>query len=60
MKELKITLFKSYYGRLPNQRKTLDALGLRKISKTVSKPDNDAVRGMINTVQHLIKVEELQ
>lgn len=59
MNQLKITLIRSGAGRLPNQRATLEALGLRKINKSVIKPDNPPIRGMINTVQHLLQVEEL-
>lgn len=59
MKELKITLIKSRFGRLPNQAATLEALGLRKTNVTVRKPDNKCIRGMVNTVQHLVKVEEV-
>jgi large subunit ribosomal protein L30 len=37
----------------------VEALGLRKIGKTVEMPDNEAVRGMIRNVRHLVKVEEI-
>lgn len=53
-----IKLVKSAHGRKPNQGKTLKALGLSKIDQVVTKPDNDAVRGMIATVSHLVKVVE--
>ncbi len=55
---MKITLKKSPIGAKPNQRKTLVALGLRKIGHTVEKPDNDQIKGMVNTVQHLVSVEQ--
>lgn len=58
-KKLKITLVKSAIGAVPKNKKTVEALGLRKIGKTVEMPDNDAVRGMIRKVSHLIKVEEV-
>ena len=58
-KKLKITLVKSTIGAVPKNRKTVEALGLRKIGKTVEMPDNDAVRGMIQKVRHLVKVEEI-
>ena len=45
--KLKITLVKSTIGAVPKNRKTVEALGLTKINKTVEMPDNDAVRGMI-------------
>ena len=60
MKKLEITLIKSRFGRLPNQRATLEALGLRKINATVVKPDNKPVRGMVDTVQHLVSVKEIE
>ena len=55
---LKITLVKSPIGAVPKQRATVEALGLKKLNKTVEMPDNSAVRGMIQSVRHLIKVEE--
>ena len=45
--KLKITLVKSTIGAVPKNRKTVEALGLTKINKTVEMPDNAAVRGMI-------------
>lgn len=59
MKKLKITQIRSPIGRLPNQRATLEALGLRKINASVIKSDNKSIRGMITTVNHLINVEEI-
>ena len=58
MANLKITLVKSTIGAVPKHKKTVEALGLRKLNKTVELPDNAATRGMINQVQHLVKVEE--
>ncbi len=57
-KTLKITLVKSPLGAVPKQRKTVEALGLHKMHQTVVLPDNEAVRGMIWHVSHLVKVEE--
>lgn len=57
--KLKITLVKSPIGAVPKQRKTIEALGLKKMHKTVELPDNPAVRGMIWHVKHLVKVEEI-
>jgi large subunit ribosomal protein L30 len=57
--KLKVTLVKSTIGAIPKHRKTVEALGLRKLNKTVELPDNAAVRGMVNQVQHLVKVEEI-
>ena len=56
--KLKITLVKSPIGAIPKQRATVEALGLKKVNKTVEMPDNAATRGMIKQVQHLVKVEE--
>ena len=58
-KKLRITLVKSTIGAVPKNKKTAEALGLRKIGKTVEMPDNDAIRGMIRRVRHLVKVEEV-
>lgn len=57
--KLKITLVKSPIGAVPKHKKTVEALGLRKLNKTVEMPDNNAVRGMIQSVRHLVKVEEI-
>ena len=57
--KFKITLVKSTIGAVPKNRKTVEALGLNKIGKTVEMPDNKAVRGMIQNVRHLVKVEEI-
>jgi large subunit ribosomal protein L30 len=52
----KITLVKSLIGRKPNQVATAKALGLSKIGQTVVKEENDAIRGMIVTIAHIVKV----
>ncbi len=57
--KLKVTLVKSPIGAVPKHRKTVEALGLHKVYKSVELPDNDAVRGMIWHVRHLVKVEEI-
>ena len=57
-KTLKITLVKSTIGAIPKHKKTVEALGLKKLHKTVELPDNAATRGMIRQVNHLLKVEE--
>ncbi|WP_221887433.1 50S ribosomal protein L30 [Enterococcus durans] len=59
MAELKVTLKRSIIGRPQNQRDTVKALGLTKINSSVVKPANDAIKGMINTVSHLVDVEEI-
>ena len=57
--KLKVTLVKSPIGAVPKQVKTIEALGLKKMHKTVELPDNPAVRGMLWHVKHLVKVEEI-
>lgn len=57
-KTLKITLVKSPIGAVPKHKKTVEAMGLRKLNKTVEMPDNEATRGQIQQVRHLLKVEE--
>jgi len=59
VKKLKVTLVKSTIGAIPKHRATVEALGLHKTNNTVELPDNDAVRGMIWQVRHLVKVEEV-
>ena len=59
MAEFKITLKRSIIGRPQNQRDTVKALGLTKLNSTVVKPANDAIKGMVNTVSHLVDVEEV-
>ena len=53
-----ITLIKSINGAKPNQSKTAKALGLKKLGDTVVKEENEAIRGMIITIAHLVKVVE--
>lgn len=57
-KELKITLVKSPIGYSKRQKGTVKALGLRKTNQTVVHKDSPVIRGMINKVSHLVKVEE--
>ena len=56
--KLKVTLVKSPIGCVPKHRRTVEALGLKKVNKTVELPDNAAVRGMVNQVSYLVKVDE--
>ena len=58
-KQIKITLVKSTIASKPAQRATVQALGLIKINSAVVMPDNDAVRGMIFRVRHLVTVDEI-
>lgn len=55
-KVITIKLVKSGIAKKPNQSRTLKALGLTKLNQVVTKPDNEAVRGMIATVSHLVEV----
>ncbi|MDR1714060.1 MAG: 50S ribosomal protein L30 [Coriobacteriales bacterium] len=58
-KTLKVTQIKSTIGYKSDQARTIKALGLGKIGRSVEQVDNPAVRGMIFKVKHLVKVEEI-
>jgi large subunit ribosomal protein L30 len=58
MGKLKITQKRSAVGRVPEQRRTIRALGLRRIGHSVVRPDNPSVRGMVSSVRHLVEIEE--
>ncbi len=58
-KMLKITLVKSPIGAVPKHKATVKAMGLRKLNKTITLPDNPATRGQIQQIRHLLKVEEV-
>lgn len=58
-KKIKITLVRSLNSCLDKQKKTAQALGLTKIRTSVIKEDNDAMRGMIYVIKHLVTVEEI-
>ena len=57
-KQIQIKLIHSAICTTPKQRKTLRALGLTKINQVKVMPDNDAMRGMIKVVSHLVQVEQ--
>lgn len=59
MAEIKITLVKSTIGAIPKHKKTVQALGLKKLHSSKIHQDNVAIRGMIKQVGHLVKVEEI-
>ena len=59
MAKVKVTLKRSLIGHPETQRRTVRALGLRKINSVVERPDNPAIRGQLHKVEHLIKVEEI-
>ena len=58
-KQIKVTLIRSTIGQKPSKVSTVRSLGLKKINSSNVLPDNDAVRGMVATVSHLVKVEEI-
>ena len=57
-KTVSVTLVKSFHGRLPSHRATVTGLGLKRINHTVELVDTPEVRGMINKVSYLLKVED--
>ncbi|WP_375497112.1 50S ribosomal protein L30 [uncultured Jatrophihabitans sp.] len=59
MSRLKITQTKSGIGYKKNQRETLRSLGLKRMHDTVVQEDRPEIRGMVNTIPHLLTVEEV-
>ena len=57
MAEIKITWTKSTIGKPGNQRKIIESLGLHRLNHTVVHQDSPTIRGMVNKVSHLVKVE---
>mgnify|MGYP001565018217 CR=1 FL=1 len=57
-KTVTVTLLKSFYGRLPAHRASVKGLGLKRINHTVTLVDTPEIRGMINKVSYLLKVED--
>lgn len=60
MARLKVTQIRSKIGSKQNQRETLRSLGLKRINDVVVKEDRPEIRGMIHTVTHLVRVEEVE
>ncbi|MCD6350647.1 MAG: 50S ribosomal protein L30 [Armatimonadetes bacterium] len=58
--KLKITLRRSMIGCHAKRKRTLKALGLRRLGQTVVRPDNDSIRGMLKAVHDLVDVEPAQ
>ncbi len=58
MATLKITYVRSVIGQKPDAKKTVRALGLRRLNQTVQLNDSPQLRGMVHKVRHLVKVEE--
>lgn len=56
---LRIKLIRSNIGRIEKHKRTVEALGLKKIGQVVEKPDNPQVRGMIDAVSFMLEVEEI-
>jgi large subunit ribosomal protein L30 len=59
MPQIKVTQIKSAIGTKPNQRQTLRSLGLKRINDSVVQEDRPEIRGMVATVPHLVRVEEV-
>ena len=59
MAQIKVTQVKSGIGRKKNQRQTLRSLGLKRIHDSVVQEDRPEIRGMVATVPHLVRVEEV-
>jgi len=57
-KKLRVTLVRSLSGQRPSHRKTVEALGLRRIGSTVEHVSNPAMLGMVRAVAHMVRVEE--
>jgi len=60
MGKIRITQVKSRIGQTVRQKRTLDALGLRKMHKTVEMEDSPQVLGMVNKVSHLVSIEKVK
>ena len=60
MARLKVTQVKSGVGFKQNQRETLRSLGLKRIGDVVVKEDRPEIRGMVQTVRHLVTLEEVE
>ena len=57
--KVRITLIKSVIGQKPEKKATVRSLGLKKINSVVEQEANDAIKGMVASVAHLVKVEEI-
>lgn len=57
MSKIRVTLIKSGIGYEKSQKKTLKALGFHRLNQSVVHTDTNSIRGMINKVRHLVKVE---
>jgi large subunit ribosomal protein L30 len=59
-KKLKITLVRSTIGSVPKHKLTVQALGLRRLHRSVVQPNNPQIRGMVRQISHLLKVEAVE
>lgn len=57
--KLRITLVRSTIGRPADQERSVRSLGLRKLNSTVVRNDDPSIRGIVNKISHLVKVEEI-
>ncbi|MCR5738847.1 MAG: 50S ribosomal protein L30 [Lachnospiraceae bacterium] len=57
-KKVKVTLVKSLIGQVPKNKTIAQSMGLRKIGQSVVLPDNDATKGQVRQISHMVKVEE--
>ncbi|MDD3478243.1 MAG: 50S ribosomal protein L30 [Candidatus Izemoplasmatales bacterium] len=60
MAKIKVTLIRGLMGRKPNQVATVKALGLNKRNSSVIREQSEAIDGMIKTIAHLVKVENVK
>ncbi|MEW6236946.1 MAG: 50S ribosomal protein L30 [Candidatus Omnitrophota bacterium] len=58
-KQLEITLVKSLIGKVPKHRRTAKALGLRRPNKSVVAADNPQIRGMVKSIEYMVRVREI-
>lgn len=58
--KLRITQYRSAISRLTSQKETIRSLGIRRLHQTVEHDDTPQIRGMINAVSHLVRVEEVK
>lgn len=59
-KRLRITQYRSAISRRQNQKDTIRSLGIRRLHQTVEHNDTPTIRGMVDTVKHLVRVEEVE
>ncbi|MFP4484717.1 MAG: 50S ribosomal protein L30 [Spirochaetaceae bacterium] len=59
VKKVRITLVRSFIGRQPKHRRTAEALGLRRIGRSVERDMNESTLGMVRSLGHMVRVEEI-